>query len=165
MLLCHSFRLAYFRSPHKLLQATLFSPRGNKIFMHITLWHCQMSATCPSSWQQCSRLLCSIWQLVTPLYMLVLCGSFQMCLFRELVGWFTGSDSHIARGPQQARAQTPGTQADPLLLYAHCKHSRGAEGGSSPWTHKRAQTLLRQMSGRSPSCVHKALAGILFHNF
>jgi len=41
----------------------------------------------------------------------------------------------LARGPQQA----PGTQAD-LCLCAHCKHSRGAEGGSSPWTHKRTDT-------------------------
>lgn len=56
----------------------------------------------------------------------------------------------LARGPQQARAHTPGTQVD-LLLCAHCKHSRGAEGGSSPWTHKRAQTLLRRARGRSPS--------------
>lgn len=40
--------------------------------------------------------------------------SFQMCSFvRE--GWIRGSDSHAARGPVQAWAQSPGTRADRRL--------------------------------------------------
>lgn len=136
--------------------------------MHITLWQSLMNAACPSSWYQRSKLLCSIRQLVVPVCMPVLCASFQMCLFSVSAGWITGSDSHTAGGPQQARAQTPGTWADLLLLWAHCKHSRGAEGGSSPWTRERTQTLFKQASRKSPSWVHKPLsqlAEILLHDF
>lgn len=128
-----------------------------------------MSATCPSSWHQSSRLLCSLWQLVMPVYAPVLRGSFQMCSSGMRL-WDEPQAQTVIQpgGPQQARAQTPGTRADLPLLCAHCKHSRGAEGGSSPWTRRRTQTLLRKASGRSPSCVHKPLskwAEILFHFF
>lgn len=81
-----------------------------------------------------------------------------MCLFSKSVKPESDpTDNHTARGPQQARAETPGTRADLLPLCAHCKHSRGDEGGSSPWTRKLTQTLLRRARVKSPSCEHKAL--------
>lgn len=141
----------FFKSRHD------FSPRGNEILMQIHLRHGLMDDTRRSSWHQCSMLLLRV--------------AVSYALLHASIVWFLPDVlvfcvRRLSRrlrqvmqpwGPQQARAKTPGTPADLLLLCSHCKHSRGAEGGSSPWTRKCAQTLLRQGSGRSPSCVHKTV--------
>ena len=159
MFLPHAFRLAYFRSPHKLLQVLpwFFTQRQRNP-------HAHKYATWSNGWHSP--------ELVAPVqYVIIPCGSqlypptCRHCVVPSRCCLFSvseGPDSHVAGGPQQARAKIPGTHADLLLLCSHCKHSRGAEGGSSPWTRKCAQTLLRQGSGRSSSCVHKPLAEIFF---
>lgn len=135
------------------------SPRGNKIFMHIPLWHGLMSAVWCRSWHQHSRVRCSSWQLVLPSYMPVLCGALQMCLFSE-------SQAQTVKQPGACSRPEQRSQVVKLIFFffVHIADIPEALREDHLHGHTIACRLLRQASGRSPSCVHKLLAEIQFHD-
>ncbi len=140
MFLPYSFRLAYFRSTHKLLHAP--SPQPNPPFFNQRQQNDIMSATCPSSWHQCSRLLSGYGSLLCP-WMPAVCGSFQMCLFSESEQAVSQAQTVIqcAQGPTTGPSKDPrysGWSSFSLCTLQTFQRSRGRI--ISMDTHRRTST-------------------------
>lgn len=125
---------------HSFKAASFFSTRGNKILIHITFVTVRVRIVL-RSWRQQSRLSCSKWWLSSCVVcflpdVFVFCWSEMKHRFRQ----------SYSRGPSAGPSRNPRyTPTD--LLCAHYKHSRGAKGGSSPWTPPHTHTYTN-FSGR-----------------